>query len=227
MPEKQSCLSYDGDENPSGLAVPPGLQAVVDAQIEAIAAALSQTLNLNTSLNEEVDPWLHRLLREAAPLVHEVEKLGALLVAGALAAGWSEEQVAYSMDRPKGDVKRWQSQDAKAAMTAATGEELGDDWNMASVEAYLRASAAVENKEGLRSRAYRLMCLLLLHDTPSYEADRLTWVDDKTRRCIKNGWFLQARRAASSTNATASESTTPPKLPAQEKGPEAPKIQSA
>ncbi|MFD4034750.1 hypothetical protein ACFWVP_30645 [Streptomyces sp. NPDC058637] len=227
MPEKQSCLSYDGNENPSGLAVPPGLQAVVDAQIEAIAAALSQTLNLNTSLNEEVDPWLHRLLREAAPLVHEVEKLGALLVAGALAAGWSEEQVAYSMDRPKGDVKHWQSQDAKAAMTAAAGEELGDDWNMASVEAYLRASAAVENKKSLRSRAYRLMCLLLLHDTPSYAADRLTWVDDKTRRCIKNGWFLQARRAASSTNATASESTTPPKLPAQEKGPEAPKIHSA
>lgn len=131
------------------------------------------------------------------------------------------------MGRSTGEVKRWQSQDAKAAAAVATGEELGDDWNMDSAEAYLRASAAVEDKEGVRGRAYRLMCLLLLHDTPSYAADHLTWVDDKTRRCIKNGWFLQARRAASSTNAAASESTTQPKLPAQGKETDAPKIQSA
>lgn len=228
MPETQSCPSYDGDENPGGRAVPPGVQAVVDAQIDVIARTLSEALNLNTSLAEEEGPWLHRLLRETVPLTHELEKLVALLVECAQNAGWSERQVAYSMGRPTDDLKHWKTQDAKAAVAAATGQELGDGWTMDSCEAYLRAQAAVEDREGVRSRAYRLMCLLLLHDTPSYAADSLTWVDERTRRCIKNGWFLQARRAAGGTSvAPASEPTSQPKLPAQERETDASQPQSA
>lgn len=192
------------------------MQAVVDTQIDVIAHAFSEVLNLNTSLAEQRDPWLHRLLRETVPLAHEVEKLVALLVACAQNAGWSERQVARSMGRATDDVARWRTQDADAVVAAATEQELGDDWNMASAEAYLSAQCSVEDKEEARSRAYRLMCLLLLHDTPSYEADSLTWVDDKTRRCVKNGWFLQARRATSSANAMpAPEPTVQSKVPPQ------------
>ncbi|MFJ9825264.1 hypothetical protein ACIRSU_12970 [Streptomyces sp. NPDC101160] len=36
---------------------------MVDTQIDAIALALSETLNLNTSLAEQMEPWLHRLLQ--------------------------------------------------------------------------------------------------------------------------------------------------------------------
>ncbi|NED07601.1 hypothetical protein G3I55_38895 [Streptomyces sp. SID6648] len=187
-----------------------------------IALALSETLNLNTSLAEEEGPWLYRLLRETVPLAHEIEKLVALLVACALNAGWSERQVAYSMGRTTDEIKHWKTQDATAAAAAATGQELSDAWNTASAEAYMGAEAAVEHREALRRRAYRLTCLLLLHDTPSYAADSLTWVDDKTRRCIKNGWFLQARRAASSTTKPPAE----PQIPVQMKETDAPSTQS-
>ncbi|WP_158708737.1 hypothetical protein [Streptomyces bikiniensis] len=193
-----------------------------------IALALSETLNLNTSLAEEMDPWLHRLLRETVPLVHEVEKLVALLVACATRVGWTEHQVAYSMGRTSSNITRWKTQDAEAAAAAATEQELSDGWNVASAEAYMGAESSVEERDAVRRRAYRLMCLLLLHDTPSYAADSLTWVDDKTRRCIKNGWFLQARRAAGGTNAGSTpESTAQPKLPSQGKEAGAPKTESA
>jgi hypothetical protein len=204
------------------------MQAVVDAQIDTIAHALSEALNLNTSLAEHRDPWLHRLLRETVPLAHEIERLVALLVACALNAGWSERQVARSMGRTVDDLAHWRTPDAEAAVAAATGQELGDGWNMASAEAYLTAQSSVEDKEDARSRAYRLMCLLLLHDTPSYAADSLTWVDDKTRRCIKNGWFLQARRAAGSANAVpAPESTVQSKVPPQGREASTPQTESA
>ncbi|MFD4130538.1 hypothetical protein ACFXKK_34595 [Streptomyces globisporus] len=228
MSEKQSCPSYDGDENPSGRAVPSGVQAVVDAQIDTIALALSETLNLNTSLAQEEGPWLHRLLRETVPLTHEIEKLVALLVACALNSGWSERQVAYSMGRTTDDIRHWKTQDAEAAAAAAMGQELSDAWNTASAESYLGAAASAEEWESVRQRAYRLTCLLLLHDTPSYAADGLTWVDDKTRRCIKNGWFLQARRAAGGTTAApAPKSAEQSKLPAQKKETDSLRTESA
>ncbi|MFJ1804050.1 hypothetical protein [Streptomyces sp. NPDC088180] len=196
--------------------------------MDVIARALSEALNLNTSLAEEEGPWLHRLLREAVPLTHELEKLVALLVACALNSGWSERKVAHSMGRSTDDLKHWKTEEARAAVAAATGQELDDGWNMASGEAYLRAQAVVEDGKVERSRAYQLMCLLLLHDTPSYAADSLTWVDERTRRCIKNGWFLQARRAGAGTSAPpASESLPQSKLPAQGKEVDASKPQSA
>ncbi|MFJ3099114.1 hypothetical protein [Streptomyces hydrogenans] len=201
---------------------------MIDTQIDAIALALSEILNLNTSLADQMDPWLHRLLREAIPLAHEIEKLVALLVACALNTGWSERQVGHSMGRAADDLVHWKTTEAEAALAAATGKELDDNWTMASAEAYLTAQGAATDSETARSRAYRLMCLLLLHDTPSYEADRLTWVDDRTRRCIKNGWFLQARRAAGTVDAVpAPEPTVQSKVPSQGNEADTPQTQSA
>ncbi|GGW24290.1 hypothetical protein [Streptomyces alanosinicus] len=169
----------------------------MDAQFDSIHRVFAEALSLNTAVAEQHDAWLHRLLRETVPLIHEVEKLVALLVACALKSGWSNDRVVCSMGRPAGDLSHWRTADAQVAADAAVGDEPSDNWNMATGEAYLGAQWAVENHEYLRQRAYQLMRLLLLHETSSYAADGLTWIDEKSRRCIQNGWFLQAKRAAS------------------------------
>lgn len=214
--------SYNGDENPSNVAVPPGIHAVVDMQFDLIARNFSEALNLSSALAEQRDAWLYRLLRDSVPLVHEVEKLVAVLAACALKSGWTENQVATAMGRPVSELPHWRTADAQAIAAAAAGDEPSNDWNVATGEAYLGAQSVVEEGDDARRRAYRLMCLLLLHDTPSYAADGLTWVDEKTRRCIKNGWFLQARRAATKADSAAK---SPPKADAPDAA-ELPKVEA-
>ncbi|MEU3290256.1 hypothetical protein [Streptomyces longwoodensis] len=124
MAAAQSSPSYSGNENPNGMAVPRAMQAVVDAQLDAIAHAFSDVLSLNASVAEHQDAWLHRLLRQALPFAHEVEKFAAILVACALSAGWPERRIASSMGRSLSDLPHWKTPDAQAAAAAVTEQEL-------------------------------------------------------------------------------------------------------
>ncbi|WP_420034688.1 hypothetical protein ACN2WE_21410 [Streptomyces sp. cg28] len=225
MTENEGSLpSYSGDENEGDHSLSAGAVAVTDRHFNHLSESLSYALSLHTSLVGQGHAWTYRLLRELTPLVYEAERLLSWVVTYAHQMGESKDFIARAMSRPKDELVHWLSAEARAESFAVLGKPLDDDWNVSTGEAYLHAQGVMDAAEDERARAQALMDMLLLHLTPSYEADELIWTSEAVRRAVKHGWTIEARPAHGKHEnmdpCDQSSSTSTPPKPRQESSPE-------
>lgn len=175
-------------------------KALILDEINGAAARLFDVLEATQRHQERPTTFVRTLLQHLDQLHYQVENLRSLAATAALADGFTNASVrdwlgVSAADTPRYTGSAW----SRAQVAAAQGKPCPAD-DLESQEAYTAAQHCLEHRDPSRAVA-NLAQLLALAYVWDYDVEAKTWLDERTAKCIKHGWYPQPKRVPTQAKA--------------------------
>ncbi|WP_406241209.1 hypothetical protein [Streptomyces anulatus] len=178
-------------------------QGLVASEIAGLAASVYRAATSRARLEDRPLRQTARLLGQLRSIRIGVDNLRAILVTNALAAGTDRDDLARWLGGSRDELEGCSTDWVRGQLAGAYGTALSAEASIDFQEAYRDGQLSAEQSEHYRALSDEVMEMLALVYMWKCDAQEATWLPERIRRAIEQGWFVQPKRAASSKDADA------------------------
>lgn len=147
------------------------------------------------------------LLSHLDSLKYQINGMKSLLVTYALAEDAPTERIADWFEATLSEVKHLRGSEwITAQVAAARGEEFGEG-NYDAAEVYRSAQAIIRAGKLYGSNVEEIATVLALKLISEGSLQKHDWLDERAKKYIRQGWFIQSRRVPGTRSSDAEKPT--------------------